>query len=1244
MDRSVETDEAFLELVRRQLQQPELSLKDALLTPLATTLYDVMARTRQSFSSPPSISSDKLSPFSSHVESRVAIEAAIQDTFDLQALNPSDADRAALISAADVVMLGGARRLRLNDRARAELLDAVQNSQLYAQSLRDAVALDEMQLDAVGTRPPTAWLRGFLANRFANLDLMPPKELSAALAARQRLRLVTHLKEGIPSIAELERRVELADLLEPLRMLIGAEGGWDKDTPRTDRFVGRERELTELRKFVDELSPQTISEAISRWRSAAASALGMSDRASLRIIQADGGLGKSALLAKFVLDHAQTHSFPFAYLDFDRAVLDPTQPQQLLCEMARQVGLQFPAAQPEFAALIGEVSRLRTQSDSSESAATTAIRDPFANFVEILRKHATHGERAFLLILDTLEVVQWNTVAISNLMSLLYEFKAKGLVELRTVVSGRADVPELRSAAGLQDPSSNIRLKPLAIREATQMAERLGRAAISDAWQRSWSEAIAGDLPPAGLFESVKRALSPSEDVRREPLTVRIAVDLVSQADPKERQNIVEDIQTLSDDGQHSLASRLYERRIVNHVRDARARKLAWPGLVLRRVTLSIARDLLAPHCGLAPEEVEDAFRHLEQEVWMVTREGEALKHRPDLRARTLPLMRANNKEKFDAVARAAVEYFEKTRDRSLEDRTEWIYHRLQAGGAIGEVIKDITPEVLQKLAGAAEDFASDSEAGSFIASRTAAARLSPTRIKTMSANDALYHLSSTSRAVFELNDTSIDTIALELAARLGEELEGSERDLSAWAQALWIKTGHWDRMRTMAGVSRQQLINPVWRTQLYWAARMAPSLSASERTAILDQYLPAVTGERESNDRPGARATIHCMALARMCASQRFEQLDEQALKLLRLRQPNSSPSWQAALRTAIVFGKVCQGPALDHWLRGRRRGATSRVQIRTFAASELRALARISPDGEWGSQRSDGPQRVSDEQISASASSLLEQCLASSDNGEPLAEVGRKLAQVFSCRDEDWIVPLAYAAERVGYRRESVDSRLAAYMGHHSVRSQAGPPPWSDMVGAMRIADEAGDIERFAQWVMTQSAANTFEVGRLKLLLDTHLRWREAMSNLLDKQPASPATQMAARLFRSPPPPGPILDENDPQRGRWGGHSSRDGRTGHAVLESVEGDLFFFSVIVESTDGSPLQPPVIFHLHDSYPRSVIRISRIAGGKRAELSDWNATGVFAVGVQVMDRNGSWTSLEVDLAKLPGLPKRFLKR
>jgi hypothetical protein len=1254
--------DTFLKMVRQQLQLPNLSFEDAMKQPLAQTLLDMISSTLET-SSPaasPAPSPAAPPPLASFTQSRAVLGAAIRDTFDLQELEPNDAERAALITVSGIVVVAGQRRLRLTDAARAEVIAAARSTDLYQKLLRETVNVDQdpKQFDSVTVDPvrrPSAWLRAFLINEFGNLDTFPPQELAAALAARERLRLVTGLAASVPSISDLQRRVALAELLEPLQLLIGAEGGWN-GSARRDRFVGRKDEIIKLRGFVDELSSKSIGEALSRLVGIAANALGVADKPNMRVVQADGGLGKSALLAKFVLDHAldQKRRFPFAYLDFDRAALDPEQPAQLLIEIARQVGLQFSNAQPECAALAQEIRQDRVQTSSGTAAtATTAIRDPYANFVEILRKHATFSDRAFLLVLDTVEVVQWNPSGISKLAGMLQEFRNKGLVELRVVASGRADIPELRRAAGVSTPDDNIKLGALSPDEAADMAQRLGQAAIGSDWNLAWSKAIAGEVPSAGLFETVKRALTPRSDVRREPLTVRVAVDLILQADSSDRAKIVSEMQAMKEDQQSSLAARLYERRIVNHVRDPKARKLAWPGLVLRRVTPDIARELLAPRCGLAPEDVDAAFESLAKEVWMVVREGNALKHRPDLRARTLPLMRANDQKTFDCIAQAAVEYFGQYRDRSREDRAEWVYHRLLAGEKIQTVIADITPELLRLLAGAEDDFAPDSEAASYLVSRTRASRLSPAHIRRLSVNDALYHLSVTSQTVFGLDDMSVDQIALEVAQKLDLSANTIGNELYPWARALWIKTGAWGR-NTPGIPSGENLSRMLWRANVYWAARLAPSLAEEQSADMLLRCVQGVNSGLRPEEHPGLRSTIQVMAMARVCRSPFFEVLDKQVARILTESKPNPMASLQAALRTGIVLGNECRGPALNLWLMARRRGATVRVQDPTFSAAEVRALARPQSDAVWLLQEiaeanTNTPLRIADERAVTSVAQLMDQLLTGLIDAGGESDLGRRVARVFACRDEDWIVPFGYAAERAtrGKYSDALRYRLAAYTSADSASlSVSGPPAWNDMVGAMRIADEAGDLAGFARYVLELSNPDSVDTEDLRDLLPYRDAWANAIAGLLrdhhavplleEEQPESPSDK--------PPAAGPIVHKEDVQKGRWGGASQRDGRSVHAVLESVERDVFYFSLVVESVDGSPLMPPVVFHLHDTFPRRVIHIRRIADRTRAEFSDVSAYGTFTVGVQVKTGSGQWTSLELDLSTLAGLPTRFLDR
>jgi hypothetical protein len=166
---------------------------------------------------------------------------------------------------------------------------------------------------------------------------------------------------------------------------------------------------------------------------------------------------------------------------------------------------------------------------------------------------------------------------------------------------------------------------------------------------------------------------------------------------------------------------------------------------------------------------------------------------------------------------------------------------------------------------------------------------------------------------------------------------------------------------------------------------------------------------------------------------------------------------------------------------------------------------------------------------------------------------------------------------------------------------------------------------------------------IARLTRQRGMDLRANEQIAPLRgDTRPTEP---LNTTEVNKPPAPGPITHPDDIQRGRWGNLSERDGRKAEVIVEDVQRELFYFSVIVSSTDGSPLQGPIIFHLHQTYrPRSIIPIRRIHDGTWARLEEYSAEGTFTIGIQVKQRNQKWTSLEVDLSTITTLPTRFRTR
>lgn len=480
-------------------------------------------------------------------------------------------------------------------------------------------------------------------------DLRDQETLRALLTATAWLDgVVTPLPDAMQLRASLER----ATLLAPFYHLTKAF------------FAGREKELADLTEYWEGHSKVPL------------------------FIHAPGGMGKSALLARFVLqmterDPANPAEWrPFVYIDFDRPELDASNLGGLLVAIVRQLGPQVPEIAADAQAFIDEhrpeakrpVRRAkrglnRKRGNIASPVASGQIGNLLDDVSPVLKK--LPADKPIVMILDTLEEVQFsNPDAVGPLVTLVGELQAMA-PQLRPILAGRVlaeeDAVIPMELGGLRLPACVALLQnelPAELATNTQLVARLADiVAVRDKDNR----------------------------LRGNPLSLRLAAEVVRrEADKAERVIDELDDELRKQVGDAITQGRLYER-ILGHIHDKRVAALAHPGLALRVITWELIRDVLAVPCGLGSIDeatAKELFGKFSKEVALVTQGDDVnqLQLRPELRRIVREDLAQDTAlaEQRTQIHRAAVAYYA---PRPLpSDRADEIYHRL----ALGENSDDV--------------------------------------------------------------------------------------------------------------------------------------------------------------------------------------------------------------------------------------------------------------------------------------------------------------------------------------------------------------------------------------------------------------------------------------------------------------------------------------------------------------------------------------------------------------------------
>lgn len=480
----------------------------------------------------------------------------------------------------------------------------------------------------------------------------------------------------LPPKSELTACIERERQLAPMRRLAG------------DGFVDRETYRNDLADYVGTLPPATAWHGLRRGFKYVAYLI---DKRPPLHLYGPGGIGKSALLARFILDHTNAeqnpHPLPFVYLDFDRASLDPKDAQTILEESIRQLLVQFPWVSDELASLEGEARESVARTDSVEAAKSghfDSQNNLVRRFCSLLDVIAARNDQPVLMLLDTLEEAEYQGLSAMLVTWNLLEDLLRRVDRLRVVTAGRSRLPD------------HLAREPI---ELPGLTEESAQELVI----RRTAKDPHGPITADDAAEIVRI-------VGTVPLSLQLAARVVLNEgvaglkDAVSRRSLFKRIKAEQQQGM------LY-RRILNHVRthEPALERVANPGLILRRITRDLIVEVLAGPCDLeltADRDAQYLFDKLALEVGLVDpyREPNALWHLPAVRRIMLPELVATLGAVAIDIHRAAADYYH-GRPGAVE-RAEEIYHRLWLGEEGPELDALWSPDLEPYLRGAFDELA----------------------------------------------------------------------------------------------------------------------------------------------------------------------------------------------------------------------------------------------------------------------------------------------------------------------------------------------------------------------------------------------------------------------------------------------------------------------------------------------------------------------------------------------------------
>ncbi len=423
-------------------------------------------------------------------------------------------------------------------------------------------------------------------------------------------------------------------------------------------FVGRAKELATLREFAER---------------------GPGPEPELLLIDAVGGMGKTALLARFQLDVSSTGIVPglpevVVYVDFDQPQLDVRSPASLLAELLAGLG----ARAPEFRGFAEDLATFQSEDVGGFSAVQQNVR--------------VHADSRLM-------------VTVERTRDLLASAVSSGSIGRVVVILDTFERPTRQS------PESAARALAMVWRIVEGVAGVLivaGRGMTQPGLEHMWPT-VAQRMHLRELDPDHARELLRSQGIKDDataerilslvplrPLTLRLAARALAAGE------------LTGPDLEAAVADRLVDGylhlRILDHLESPRVAALVHPGFVLRRITKDAIRTLLAKlpsppvRDDADADELFEGLRRVNDLVLeSVDRPGLVL--RPDVRRELLALIIRDDGAAAQQVHREARAWY--AQQSTPEAGVEAAYHALMLGdvGALGRLSAQDLADLMTNVA-----------------------------------------------------------------------------------------------------------------------------------------------------------------------------------------------------------------------------------------------------------------------------------------------------------------------------------------------------------------------------------------------------------------------------------------------------------------------------------------------------------------------------------------------------------------